>query len=169
MLAYLVLQLLFAAEPGRRLDALLCHTTVDNHWQFYFTPCFRHPLTQICRGAQPPASSVQGGCSPPPPPLPTPVQINECDWLLFVYHGTIMFCCSSNKTSLVPRPLPDFISQPRGEKSGEGLVPLREAVFSPNPMWYRPIWSCDFRCNLHGQQSSGIGHTGDRVTLARIL
>ena len=27
-----------------------------------------HPLTQICRGAQPPASSVQGGCSPPCPP-----------------------------------------------------------------------------------------------------
>ena len=68
MLAYLVLQLLFAAEPGRRLDALLCHTTVDNHGQFYFTPCFRHPLTQICRGAQPPESSVQGGCSPPRPP-----------------------------------------------------------------------------------------------------
>ena len=37
-------------------------------WQFYFTPCFRHPLTQICRGAQPPASSVQGGCSPPRSP-----------------------------------------------------------------------------------------------------
>ena len=61
-------QLLFAAEPGRRLYALLCHTTVDNHWQFYFTPCFRHPLKQICRGAQPPASSVQGGCSSPRSP-----------------------------------------------------------------------------------------------------
>ena len=60
MLAYLALQ--------ERLDALLCHTTVDNRWQFYFTPCFRDPLTQICRGAQPPASSVQGGCSPPRPP-----------------------------------------------------------------------------------------------------
>ena len=24
-----------------------------------------------------------------------------------------------------------------------------EAVFSPNPMWYHPNWSCDFRCNLH--------------------
>ena len=45
-------------------------------------------------------------------------------------------------------------------------VPLGEAVFSPNLMWYRPIWSCDFRCNLHGLQSSGIGHTGDRVSLA---
>ena len=37
-----------------RLDALLCYTTVDNRWQFYFTPCFRDPLMQICRGAQPP-------------------------------------------------------------------------------------------------------------------
>ena len=45
----------------------------------------------------------------------------------------------------------------------------RESVFSPNPMWYRPIWSCDFRCNFHALQSSGIGHTGDRVTLVRIL
>ena len=25
---------------------------------------------------------------------------------------------------------------------------LREAVFSPNPMRYRPIWSCDFRYNF---------------------
>ena len=38
--------------------------------------------------------------------------------------------------------------------------PIREAVFSPNPMWYRPIWSCDFRCNLHGIQS------GESLSLA---
>ena len=53
-------------------------------------------------------------------------------------------------------------------KTSKHHICLREAVFSPNPMWYRPTWSCDFRCNLHGLQSSGIGHTGDRVTLARI-
>ena len=41
----------------------------------------------------------------------------------------------------------------------------RETVFSPNPMWYRPIWSCDFQCNLHGLQSSQMG----RVAIARIL
>ena len=34
-----------------------------------------------------------------------------------------------------------------------------EAVFSPNPMWYRPIWPCDFRCTLHGLQSSGLSLT----------
>ena len=32
-----------------------------------------------------------------------------------------------------------------------------EAVFSPNPMWYRPIWSCDFRCNLYGLYQVGSG------------
>ena len=42
---------------------------------------------------------------------------------------------------------------------GAGSVHVREAVFSPNPMWYRPIWSCDFRCNLNGLQSSGIGES----------
>ena len=28
------------------------------------------------------------------------------------------------------------------------IYPEGEAVFSPNPMWYHPNWSCDFRCNL---------------------
>ena len=28
---------------------------------------------------------------------------------------------------------------------------IREAVFSPNPMQYRLIWSCDFRYNFHGR------------------
>jgi len=28
------------------------------------------------------------------------------------------------------------------------VVHLREAVFSPNSMWYRPNWSCDFWYNL---------------------
>ena len=27
-------------------------------------------------------------------------------------------------------------------------IAIREAVFSPNPMRYRPIWSCDFRYNF---------------------
>ena len=34
--------------------------------------------------------------------------------------------------------------------SGRVRAPVaeREAVFSPNPMRYRPIWSCDFRYNF---------------------
>ena len=80
VLAYLVLPTVVKGKlalPGsgsprsrgeERLDALLCHTIVDNRWLFYFTLCFRDPLTPVCRGAQPPASSVQGGCSPPRPP-----------------------------------------------------------------------------------------------------
>ena len=35
--------------------------------------------------------------------------------------------------------------------------PFGEAVFSPNPMWYCPNWSCDFRCNLNGLQYSEVG------------
>ena len=44
---------------------------------FISHPCFRHPLTQICRGAQLPASSVQGGCSPPRPPAS---YASECEY-----------------------------------------------------------------------------------------
>ena len=89
MLAYLVLQLLFAAEPGRRLDALLCHTTVDNCWQFYFTPCFRDPLTQICKGAQPLTSNVQGGCSPPANSTTRGRKICQIEVLLLKGHAQI--------------------------------------------------------------------------------
>ena len=95
--SYLVLQLLFAAESGEeRFDALLCHVTVDNRWQLYFIPCFRDPLTQICRGAQPPVSSVQGGCSPPRPPASyasdtqfvTTGYYTSCSWLLCMAIGS---------------------------------------------------------------------------------
>ena len=37
-------------------------------------------------------------------------------------------------------------------------VRYREAVFSPNPMRYRPIWSCDFWCNFH-VKSAGSGES----------
>ena len=63
--AYLVLQLLFAAEPGRSLR--LCAIPL---WITAGSFCLRDPLMQICRGAQPSESSVQGGCSPPRPPAP---------------------------------------------------------------------------------------------------
>ena len=33
--------------------------------------------------------------------------------------------------------------------AGWSAVAFQEAVFSPNPMRYRPIWSCDFRYNFH--------------------
>ena len=43
-------------------------------------------------------------------------------------------------------------------KTGNGnRLPNREAVFSPNSMWYRPNWSCGFRWNFHGLHSSRIG------------
>ena len=112
VLAYLVLQLLFAAELGRRKTrcasvpyycgqplAVLFHTLfprpslvpsprpafrrlqyvliATESWAGPGNEAIRDPLTPVCRGAQLPASSVQGGCSPPrpPPPLPTPVLI----------------------------------------------------------------------------------------------
>ena len=39
---------------------------------------------------------------------------------------------------------------------GPLMVGRREAVFSPNPMWYRPNWSCDFQCNLHAKHISAL-------------
>ena len=44
-----------------------------------------------------------------------------------------------------------------GEIIAKSANQIGEAVFSPNPMWYRPNWSCDFRCNLHGLQYSEVG------------
>ena len=63
VLAYLVLQLLFAAEPGRRKTRC---ASVPYHCGQPLAVLF-HTLfpTQMCRGAQPPA----------PSPLPTPVYI----------------------------------------------------------------------------------------------
>ena len=38
----------------------------------------------------------------------------------------------------------------------------RETVFS---MWYRPIWSCDFQCNLHSPQYSQVW-SGESLSFA---
>ena len=61
-------ELLFAAEPGQRT---LCHTPVDNRWQF----CFRDPLTQILGGRSPLRPTFRGAAAPRTPPLPTPVHM----------------------------------------------------------------------------------------------
>ena len=68
-----------------RLDVLLCHTTVDNRWLFYFTLCFRRkcvggrsPLRPAFRGAVAPRAlpasyasvyHLHITCCRPPPSL----------------------------------------------------------------------------------------------------
>ena len=69
VLAYLVLQLLFAAEPGRRKTR--CASVPYHCGQpltVLFHTLFPRPIDTSFRGAQPPASSIQGGCSPLRPP-----------------------------------------------------------------------------------------------------
>ena len=90
------LQLLFAAEPGRRLDALLCYITVDNRWQFYFTPCFQDHCRKCVGGRSPLRPAFRGAAAPHASPLPTSVLVGP-NQLVSVQNAKIRYslrCCS---------------------------------------------------------------------------
>ena len=76
-------------------------------------------------------------------------------------HGKKIYCFSS-------KTFPTFEAGGRaggffktnlvGKSPGnQRLECKREAVSSPNPMRYRPIWSCDFRYNFNSTRPTIIG------------
>ena len=89
------------------IDALLCHTTVTTAGCFisYFvSETHSHqfvggaqPLRPAFRGAAAPASSVQGGCSPPRPPR----FLRQCLSLYVAIFSIFMFLISKSPIRII--------------------------------------------------------------------